>query len=266
MPSFELLYGAQKPWPDFHAVNDTIRGGKSSSSFTVSSDSNFATFSGLLDITALGGAGFASQATTFETTRLSLPPATFSGLSLSLSLPTHSFDNSRLDEEEKVESSKPSNPTRFVLILKNTKPPTRPDGRRESVVSYEFEFDVEELAKKTVEGYSDEEKRTVVEVEAEWKDFKATYRGRPKQDAPELDPSDIYELSFMCRSNFGSQAGPFSLDIVSLSAIRHDSTLRNRGGIIGFFQRIWTNLSNWLFGLRLWLAGSGRRDGSVRLE
>lgn len=157
------------------------------------------------------------------------------------------------------------------MILKNTKPPTRPDGRRESVVSYEFEFDVQDLLKRIGggENYSEEEKkRTLLEVEAKWKDFKATYRGRPKPDAPELDPSDIYELSFMCRSNFGSQAGPFSLDIVSLSAVRQDSiVLQRRGGIIGFFQRIWTNLSNLFFDLRSWLTGRRRREsGSVRLE
>jgi len=87
------------------------------------------------------------------------------------------------------------------LVLKNTKPPTRPDGRRESVISYEFEFDVEDLARKTAcDMTSDEEKKVggekgnrEVEVSAEWSEFKATYRGRPKEDAPPLDPSDIYE-------------------------------------------------------------------------
>ncbi|GAA5905669.1 uncharacterized protein JCM6883_005405 [Sporobolomyces salmoneus] len=251
----ELLYGSSKPWPRFHPVNDTIRGGKSESSFNVSSSRNVATFSGLLDITALGGAGFASQSTTYSP-RLSLPPSTYSGLSLSLSLPTSS--HSPKDEEEKFE--KPSKPTKFVLILKNTKPPTRPDGRRESVTSYEFEFDVEELGRSG--SYEDEKDgRVVVQVEAEWNEFKATYRGRPQPDAPDLDPSDIYELSFMCRSNFGQQAGRFSLDVVSLSAIRYR---RRSGGLVDFAKRIWNSIAAWVSEVKTWI--TRRRDGSVRLE
>lgn len=151
----------------------------------------------LIDITALGGAGFASQSTTFESPRLSLPSATYSGLSIDLLLPSSPASGSE-KQGGKVE---PVQPRKHVLVLKNTKPPTRPDGRRESVISYEFEFDVEDLAcGSSSELASDEEKhiggekrKREVQVSAEWSDFKATYRGRPKEDAPPLDPSDIYE-------------------------------------------------------------------------
>lgn len=87
------------------------------------------------------------------------------------------------------------------MVLKNTKPPTRPDGRRESVISYEFEFDVEDLARPASGVTASDEENKIggekgkreIGVSAEWSKFKATYRGRPKEDAPPLDPSDIYE-------------------------------------------------------------------------
>lgn len=138
----------------------------------------------------MGGAGFASQSTTFEPTRLSLPSSAYSGLSLSLLLPPSQSPSERDIEKEE----KPSHPTKYVLVLKNTKPPTRPDGRRESVVSYEFEFDVSHLSStRRQENSGEKGDRNVVEVEAQWHEFLATYRGRPKEDAPDLDPSDIYE-------------------------------------------------------------------------
>lgn len=258
-------------------MNDTIRGGQSSSHFVVTSSagSNLATFSGRLDIAALGGAGFASQATTFESARLRLPSSTYSGLSLSLSLPERDdIATSYAGGHDEKAVSEPSKPTKFVLVLKNVKPETRPDGRRESVISYEFEFDVEELIRAHRGGGGDtsisfdegEKGRPLsrVAIEAEWKDFKATYRGRPKEDAHPLDPSDIYELSFMCRSNFGGQAGPFSLDMVSLSAIE-STRPRARVGWVDFVSRTWDRFGRWLSQLRTWAFGR-RRDGSVRLE
>lgn len=182
LSSQSLLYGLGHAWPKFNPVNDTIRGGRSESHFATSNPS-FATFSGVLDITALGGAGFASQSTTFAPDRLSLPAGAYSGLSLSLSLPS-----TRYDDEEKPDST----PTNYVLVLKNTKPETRPDGRRESVTSYEFAFDTKDVLtqEKSATGH-----RVVVRVDAEWNAFEATYRGRPQKDAPPLDPSCIYELS-----------------------------------------------------------------------
>ncbi|GAA6012686.1 hypothetical protein JCM11491_002529 [Sporobolomyces phaffii] len=255
MSALHHLYGAHKPWPEFKPVNDSIRGGNSTSEWSVSRRTNVATFSGLLDITALGGAGFASQSTLFEPTRLSLPRSTYSGLSLSVSLPP-------LDKLASLDDDKPRDPpvpTKFVLIVKPTKPATRPDGRRESVVGYEFEFDVARLAA-TEEATATTSR--IVAVEAPWHEFQATYRGRPKQDAPELDPSDIYELSVMCRSNFGKQAGPFSLDIVSLSAVRNERPSRS---VAELAHRLWTRIASMLLNVRLWLTG-GSRDGAVRLD
>ncbi|GAA5932277.1 uncharacterized protein JCM15063_001177 [Sporobolomyces koalae] len=247
MRSQELLYGLSHPWPTFRAVNDTIRGGKSTSSLVVSPTSNLATFTGELDITALGGAGFASQSTTFDPTRLSLPRHSYSGLSLTIVLP-HTLRDSRKEKCDPVQ------PHKFVVVLKNTKPATRPDGRRESVLSYEFEFDVDHLVEH--EWFQDDKQRRV-QVDAVWEQFVATYRGRPKQDAEPLDPASIYELSFMCRSSFGYQAGPFALDIVSVSAIRQQQRTS--------LERIWTRVMAWFSSLRSWVTGRSTADGTARL-
>ncbi|GAA5837218.1 hypothetical protein JCM3766R1_002164 [Sporobolomyces carnicolor] len=248
MTRLSLLYGLGHAWPKFNPVNDTIRGGRSESHFATSNPS-FATFSGVLDITALGGAGFASQSTTFAPDRLSLPAGAYSGLSLSLSLPS-----TRYDDEEKPDST----PTNYVLVLKNTKPETRPDGRRESVTSYEFAFDTKDVLtqEKSATGH-----RVVVRVDAEWNAFEATYRGRPQKDAPPLDPSCIYELSFMCRSNFGQQSGRFSTDIVSLSAMERRRQSHHERLLV-FFARVWQRLTSWVYDVKSWAT---RRDGTVRL-
>lgn len=75
-------------------------------------------------------------------------------------------------------------PSAFVLTLKNEIPSRRDDGRRQSVLNYELSFDLRSLMA---------EKEQEVEIVADWKDFKATYRGREDKDAPPLDPRKIEE-------------------------------------------------------------------------
>lgn len=117
------------------------------------------------DTKTLGGAGFASQCTTFHP-RLCFPSPPSRGLYLTLRRPPAIPD---------------SQPTSFVLSLKNDEPEDRENGRRGSVMHYEWSFDVRAQA----EG--------VFTIEAEWKDFKGTFRGREDKEAPNLDPTSIYE-------------------------------------------------------------------------
>ena len=49
----QVLFGGSEPWPTFHAVNDTLRGGSSSSAWTVDERSNVATFNGHLGASPL---------------------------------------------------------------------------------------------------------------------------------------------------------------------------------------------------------------------
>jgi len=118
----------------------------------------------------LGGAGFASQAHTFPRP-LALPAS--SHLVLSFLVPP---------------SVQPHQPTSFVLSIKNDKPGRRPDGRRESVLSYEYKFDLRSWLK----GQKVAEKARLVELKIEWDEFVPTYRGR-EQKGKEVDPGHIVE-------------------------------------------------------------------------
>lgn len=129
----------------------------------------------------------------------------------------------------------------FTLNIKTDIPQKRPDGRNESVVVYEYGFDASEV----MEWSSEPDAETAMTMEkqqdsdinypwnekmasssssstshstsglkmktfkAEWKDFEATYRGRPVSgnEAKSLDPSQIKEISLMCRSNVSLKYG-----------------------------------------------------------
>jgi hypothetical protein len=115
--------------------------------------------------------------------------------------------------------SAPRSCTLFTLNIKTELPATRPDGRRESVIAYEFDFDASEVmglgsasgSGSVVDEKLDSEKESDIKTTsgktktytAEWSDFKPTYRGRPvpPEEAKKLDPKEINEISIMCRSN-----------------------------------------------------------------
>jgi len=83
----------------------------------------------------------------------------------------------------------PSQPTSFVITLKNDRPGRRPDGRRESVLSYEYKFDL----RSWLNGDAGlVEKGRVVEVRIGWDEFVPTYRGR-EQKGKEVEPGHIVE-------------------------------------------------------------------------
>ncbi|CAJ2505434.1 Uu.00g128280.m01.CDS01 [Anthostomella pinea] len=118
------LFGADRPWfaDDWVASDDRVRGGKSQSYLDgpTSSSSNAATFRGQLDITALGGAGFASQ---------------------------RSPDAQRWDlsncQKLRLKVNK-SDGKKYTLILKDETPSKRPDGREQSTISWEYDFTSQE--------------------------------------------------------------------------------------------------------------------------
>lgn len=174
------LFGGDRPWnmEAWTDSDDRVRGGKSQSYLTASAEG--ARFHGNLDITALGGAGFASQRTVGI---LKLDASDFDGIVLAVA---------EADPEK-----------RFTLTLKDEVLPKRDDGRDQSSVSWEYDF--------TATPGRD--------IFIHWSDFKPTYRGRPKDDAKPLDTADIKRVSFMMRSFFGDQQGDFSLVIRHVAAI-----------------------------------------------
>lgn len=177
--SLHYLFGGESPW-DLKAWTDSddrVRGGKSQSYLTASPEG--ARFHGNLDITALGGAGFASQRTVGI---LNLNVSEYDGLVLAVA---------------EADADK-----RFTLTLKDEVLPKRDDGRDQSSISWEYDF--------TATPGRD--------VVIRWSDLKPTYRGRPKPDAKPLDTAGIKRVSFMMRSFFGDQQGDFSLVIRHVAA------------------------------------------------
>ncbi|KAK8062502.1 CIA30 family protein [Apiospora hydei] len=176
------LLGGTLPWNAslWEAVDDSVRGGNSSSHLSIAATKNEATFSGYLDDITLGGAGFASQQTVGS---LDWNLTGYDGLLVSIAL---------------------SDGKLYTLNLKDV----LPASDRESSLLYETNF--------TVPAGSD--LASAQEVFLPWVNFTATYRGRAQPDAKPLNTSSIKTISFMMRSYFGKQEGAFSLTIKSISA------------------------------------------------
>ena len=94
---------------------------------------------------------------------------------------------------------------RYTLTVSNDISGKGPDGRDESSVLYEYNFGASHggMRKKIL-----------------WYEFKPVYRGKPKEDAPELDLAKIRRWSFMIRSFFDEQDGEFDLSIRSIFAYK----------------------------------------------
>ncbi|KAH8666399.1 complex I intermediate-associated protein 30-domain-containing protein [Xylariales sp. PMI_506] len=175
------LFGGSKAWSehDWVASDDRVRGGRSQS-YLACTPSSRAVFHGTLDITALGGAGFASQRTADP--RL-WDLSSYGGLSL------------------KVVVGEGDGKT-YTLVVKDEVLPKRADGREQSTVSWEFDFACQNS-----------------ELFVPWAAFKPTYRGKPCPDAKRLDTTGIRRISIMMRSFFGEQEGPFRLEIERIAAL-----------------------------------------------
>lgn len=132
-----------------------------------------ASFQGNLDITTLGGAGFASQRTRDDELHLDL--SKYEALELVL-------DVSKTDDKK------------YTFILKDEVLPSNPDnGREQSTVSWEYNF-VRSEASSTNDAESPD-RSIIIPFTA----FKAMYRGRPDNDAESLRVQDIRRFSIMIR-------------------------------------------------------------------
>lgn len=146
-----------------------------------------AEFSGHLDITALGGAGFASQRTADD-----VPGWDVSGYDVLV------LDVARADTRK------------YTLTLKDEVLPRRPDGRDQSTVSWEYDFVVgagEDAAAASAAGSTTGSTRVVIP----FGDFQPTYRGKSKPDAAPLDLKNVKRISFMMRRSVPSARVPIRL-------------------------------------------------------
>jgi len=146
--------------PPWETTDDRIRGGSSQSYFSPVLD-NGASFNGTLDIKTLGGAGFASQfSPTIDNGNLSA----YDGLEISLG-----------KGDGKV----------YTLIIKDEKSPgKRLDGRKEASINWEVDF---------------EAGKDGGIVWKPWTEFKATYRGKEKEDAGSLREEHVERVGIMMR-------------------------------------------------------------------
>lgn len=145
----------------------------------------FTIFYGNLNIVALGGAGFASQRTVDDFPEVDLSD----------------FDALVLDVYR-------SDRKKYTFILKDTVLPKREDGREQSTVSWEYEFECP-----SPEGSG----RIVMHFDR----FVPTYRGKPVPNAEPLNLKSIKRFGIMTRSYFGKQEGEFKLFMLSLAAMRY---------------------------------------------
>ncbi|PKX96416.1 CIA30 family protein [Aspergillus novofumigatus IBT 16806] len=143
--SQRFLFGGDQPWSptNWTSSDDRVRGGSSYSTLTILPN-NTVQFHGHLDITTLGGAGFAAQRTTDD---LSWDLSDADGLELGIA---------------------GSDGKMYTLVLKDRLLPKRADGREQSTISWEYDF---RTAGKAI-------------VRVRWVDLRATYRGREADAEP----------------------------------------------------------------------------------
>ncbi|GAC92983.1 hypothetical protein PHSY_000543 [Pseudozyma hubeiensis SY62] len=216
-----------RPWrsDDFFAVDDRVRGGTSHSHTAIvqypPNNRGELVFSGFLDTLTLGGAGFASQSSTTPFP-VKLSKDDFIGLRLVV--------RKQANWEEPSPPSDGSNPgggkgpvTSFVFEIKTEEPKRRPDGRRESVVVWEWSFTLPQGDDDVQDGRLNMALTNddFWVFDSTWSDFKPFYRGRPvdPDTAGEFNPANTYEWSLMARSNFQAQSGPFAVQLHSLNAL-----------------------------------------------
>ncbi|TKY86442.1 hypothetical protein EX895_004591 [Sporisorium graminicola] len=216
------------PWrsDDFVAVDDRVRGGTSHSHTAIVQFPPYSrgelVFSGFLDTLTLGGAGFASQASTTPFP-VKLSKENFGGLRLVVRKQP-SWQEPSPPSDGTVPGGGKAPVTSFVFEIKTEVPQTRPDGRRESVVVWEWSFTIPHDddggvpdARLNLQLTNDD----FWVFDSTWADFKPKYRGRPvdPDKAGEFKPQETYEWSLMARSNFQAQSGSFVLQLHSLNAL-----------------------------------------------
>ncbi|KAL8739065.1 MAG: hypothetical protein Q9181_000247 [Wetmoreana brouardii] len=204
-----LLFGGTKSWlpPPWDTSDDRIRGGRSSSSLSALSN-DCALFEGHLDIETLGGAGFASQFQTAAAAKGKVDVASDSIWNL--------YPYSGVEIDVRAGDGKV-----YTLIVRDEKPQDkREDGRERAGVNWEAEFRASESGE--VGGKK---------VWIPWSAFKATYRGKEKEDTGKLKTGEIRRVGFMMRSYFGMQQGDFRLELRSISARTHSSEFAGRPSV-----------------------------------
>jgi len=183
------LFGASKPFlpPPWTTTDDRVRGGASQSYLTVLPD-NCARFYGHLDTSTLGGAGFASQ---------------FSPLEIAAVAPNDEANGKKADAWDlsaydgiEIEVGKGDGKVYTFILKDEEQAEKRDDGREKAGVNWEVEFRAGKVDDESAEKDGKEEG---TKVWIPWGDFKATFRGKEKEDAGKLKTGEVSRVGLMMR-------------------------------------------------------------------
>jgi len=180
------LFGATKPFlpPPWTTTDDRVRGG-ASQSYLTALPNNCARFYGHLDTSTLGGAGFASQLSPPEIT----PNAETEGKKDNI------WDLSLYDGME-IEVGKGDGKVYTFILKDEEQAEKRDDGREKAGVNWEVEF---RAGKVDDESAKKDGKEEGTKVWIPWGDFKATFRGKEKEDAGKLKTGEVSRVGLMMR-------------------------------------------------------------------
>lgn len=203
----QRLTSSREPWlrTPWSTVDDRVRGG-ASQSFLTSLPNEAVRFHGHLDTSTLGGAGFASQFSPLEAAPQAFDPSISSGND-------RRWDLSAWDGIE-IDISKSDGKVYTLIFKDEVLADKREDGREKAGINWEVDI---EMAGNRISAEKDENSEAK-KVFVPWNEFKATYRGKPKDDTEGLKTASIRRVGLMMRSYFGRQEGDFSLDLKSLAA------------------------------------------------
>ena len=166
--------------PSWKTTDDRVRGGSSQSYLSPLAD-NGASFRGILDIKTLGGAGFASQFSP-----VNIDDEGSQGIKEGVSEKTTSDEVWDLSIYDGIEIDIGEGDGKvYTLILRDDKCPGKREDRREKAgINWEVEFEAQGDGGK---------------VWKPWKDFKATYRGKEKEDVGRLRTEQVKRVGIMLR-------------------------------------------------------------------
>jgi len=80
---------------------------------------------------------------------------------------------------------------KYTFVIKDDFQPRRPDGREQSTVSWEYDFQHG--------GGSAEAEISKTTLTIPWSAFEPSFRGKPKPDSPPLNTKQIRRFSFLMR-------------------------------------------------------------------
>ncbi|KAI9363480.1 complex I intermediate-associated protein 30-domain-containing protein [Zopfochytrium polystomum] len=194
------LFGGDAPWDvtRWSAVDDRVRGGASESRLTPLPNNVAVTFSGTLNTTVLGGAGFASQRTLAACNLTG-----YAGIEIVV-----------LAVDERT----------YALNLFNAVGERFPNGTAKPSVEYKYSFskrDAFDALPRSLADAGGSTGETLLFRAPFATAFPPTVRGRAAPALPPLDPAHVVAASLMVQSYFGAQPeGPFEMTVAVVAAYK----------------------------------------------